>query len=79
MQSLNGGRHWGVILAGGDGERLRPLTRLIAGDDRPKQFCPFAGRKKDAAGANPAENRRGCSAGPNAISSDASARTLLRR
>jgi mannose-1-phosphate guanylyltransferase len=41
MQSLNCGRHWGVILAGGDGERLRPLTRLIAGDDRPKQFCPL--------------------------------------
>lgn len=36
---------WGVILAGGDGTRLRPLTRLIAGDDRPKQFCPLLGRK----------------------------------
>jgi len=35
-------RHrWGVILAGGDGVRLRPITRLIAGDDRPKQFCPL--------------------------------------
>lgn len=36
---------WAVILAGGDGVRLRPLTRLISGDDRPKQFCPiFGGR-----------------------------------
>ncbi len=46
MQSLNWRRHWSVILAGGDGERLRPLTRLIAGDDRPKQFCPLLGGKK---------------------------------
>jgi len=34
---------WGVILAGGDGARLRKLTRLICGDDRPKQFCPLVG------------------------------------
>jgi mannose-1-phosphate guanylyltransferase len=34
-------RRWGVILAGGDGKRLRPLTRLVTGDDRPKQFCPL--------------------------------------
>jgi mannose-1-phosphate guanylyltransferase len=32
---------WGLILAGGDGTRLRSLTRRIAGDDRPKQFCPI--------------------------------------
>ena len=30
-----------VILAGGDGSRLKPLTKLIAGDERPKQFCPI--------------------------------------
>jgi mannose-1-phosphate guanylyltransferase len=36
-------RRWGVILAGGDGIRLRPLTRFICGDDRPKQFCPLLG------------------------------------
>lgn len=36
-------RPWAVILAGGDGVRLRPLSRLISGDDRPKQFCPLFG------------------------------------
>jgi mannose-1-phosphate guanylyltransferase len=36
---------WGVILTGGDGTRLRPVTRLIAGDDRAKQFCPVLGRE----------------------------------
>ena len=35
------GNRWGVILAGGDGVRLRPLTKLICGDERPKQFCPL--------------------------------------
>ncbi len=39
-------RHrWGVILAGGDGTRLQPLTRLACGDNRPKQFCPLLGGK----------------------------------
>jgi len=36
-------QRWAVILAGGDGKRLLPLTRRISGDDRPKQFCPVFG------------------------------------
>jgi len=30
---------WSLILAGGDGVRLRSLTRAITGEARPKQFC----------------------------------------
>jgi mannose-1-phosphate guanylyltransferase len=32
-----------LILAGGDGARLRSVTRVLAGDDRPKQFCALVG------------------------------------
>lgn len=42
MQARENQKHrWGVILAGGDGNRLRPLTHLVSDDDRPKQFCPL--------------------------------------
>jgi len=37
------GRRWGVLLAGGDGTRLKNLTRIVSGDDRPKQFCSLFG------------------------------------
>ena len=38
-----GRERWSLILAGGEGARLRPLTRRIAGDERPKQFCHVLG------------------------------------
>lgn len=32
-----------IVMAGGDGTRLRPLTRQIFGHDAPKQFCVLTG------------------------------------
>jgi mannose-1-phosphate guanylyltransferase len=40
---LNRPSNWAVLLAGGDGTRLQSLTRQIAGDSRPKQFCRIFG------------------------------------
>lgn len=37
----NDPNHYAVILAGGEGSRLKSLTRAIVGDGRPKQFCPI--------------------------------------
>jgi mannose-1-phosphate guanylyltransferase len=42
---LNQRQVWAVVLAGGDGTRLRSLTQLISGEDRPKQFCNVYGGK----------------------------------
>ena len=39
------GRAHVLILAGGDGARLRSVTRILAGDDRPKQFCSLVGHE----------------------------------
>lgn len=34
---------WGIVLAGGDGARLLSLTKFIAGESSPKQFCAVSG------------------------------------
>jgi len=34
---------WAVVLAGGEGVRLRAFVRRAFGDERPKQFCPLLG------------------------------------
>ena len=34
---------WGIVLAGGDGVRMREFTQSMWGADRPKQFCPLLG------------------------------------
>ncbi len=36
-------RTWAVVLAGGEGSRLRPLLRRLFGDERPKQYAPLLG------------------------------------
>ncbi|MDP3890192.1 sugar phosphate nucleotidyltransferase [Nocardioides sp.] len=40
-----GGGLWAIVLAGGEGLRLRPLTRRICGDERPKQYVTLAGHE----------------------------------
>lgn len=35
------GQLWAVVLAGGDGSRVSALTRDVAGESMPKQYCAF--------------------------------------
>jgi mannose-1-phosphate guanylyltransferase len=39
------GSLWAIVLAGGEGMRLRSVTRRIYGDDRPKQFAALVGAR----------------------------------
>jgi mannose-1-phosphate guanylyltransferase len=41
----NGPALWGIVLAGGEGERLRAFVQASFGTDTPKQFCTFCGRR----------------------------------
>jgi len=43
--SSDRGHAWAVVLAGGQGIRLRELTRHVYGDDRPKQYAVLTGSK----------------------------------
>ena len=36
---------WGIVLAGGEGARMRPLISYWLGGDRPKQYCAFVGSR----------------------------------
>jgi mannose-1-phosphate guanylyltransferase len=38
-------KRWAILLAGGEGKRLSPLTRRITGDTTPKQFCRIIGNR----------------------------------
>jgi mannose-1-phosphate guanylyltransferase len=39
------GDPWAVVLAGGEGVRLRPLIRQLYGEERPKQYAVLTGSK----------------------------------
>ena len=41
----NRARVWPLVLAGGEGQRMRPFIREWLGEERPKQYCAFVGRR----------------------------------
>lgn len=36
---------WSIVLAGGEGERLKPFVRAWKGEGVPKQYCAFTGKR----------------------------------
>jgi mannose-1-phosphate guanylyltransferase len=45
MNSESVGRRWTVVLAGGEGARMRPFVTEWLGSHRPKQYCAFTGER----------------------------------
>jgi len=43
MAGMTSSALWGLVLAGGDGVRLQPLTRRLTGRPIPKQYCRLTG------------------------------------
>jgi mannose-1-phosphate guanylyltransferase len=39
------GADWSVVLAGGEGQRMRQFIRHWLGEERPKQYCTFVGKR----------------------------------
>ncbi|MBI2820652.1 MAG: NTP transferase domain-containing protein [Acidobacteria bacterium] len=44
-ESPVGFRRWAIVLAGGEGERMRSYTMRCFGRPRPKQYCTFVGSR----------------------------------
>lgn len=44
-QKRTEGNQWAVILAGGDGQRMKPFIQSWLGYPKPKQFCAFVGER----------------------------------
>lgn len=45
LESDGGGEIWGLVLAGGDGNRLAAVARDATGAPAPKQYCALAGER----------------------------------
>ena len=43
MPAIDHERLWAIVLAGGEGLRLRGLTRWLYGQERPKQYAALGG------------------------------------
>lgn len=45
IQTVSTGKLWGIILAGGEGTRVRPFLQHLCGNRGIKQFCAVTGRR----------------------------------